>query len=77
MKKNFNSDSADTTTWNCIVSDATGGVMTASLTNLQTDALNAGKYVYDVEMQYDDSSSNTIIERVLEGHMRVSPSVTR
>ena len=53
--------------------------MTASLTNLQTDLLNAGKYVYDVEMQYNDSSTppNTIIERVLEGHMRVSPSVTR
>jgi len=79
MKKNYNSDSADTTAWNCIVSDATGGIMTASLTNLQTDALNAGKYVYDVEMQYNDSSTppNTIIERVLEGHMRVSPSVTR
>lgn len=77
MKKNYNSDSADTTTWNAAVTDAEDGVVTLSLTNTETDDLNPGKYVYDVEMSYDDSDGNTIIERVLEGHMRVTPSVTR
>jgi hypothetical protein len=35
------------------------------------------KYVYDVEMSYQDSDDNTIIERVLEGILNVSPSVTK
>lgn len=77
MKKNYNSDSDDTTNWNAIVTDASDGVVTLSLTNTETDALNPGKYVYDVEMSYTDSDNNDIIERVLEGHMRVTPSVTR
>lgn len=77
MKKNYNSDSADTTAWTCTVTNTSDGVMLASLTNIQTDALAAGKYVYDVEMSYNDSNQNTIIERVLEGQMRVSPSVTK
>ena len=34
-------------------------------------------YVYDVELSFVDSSSNTIIERILEGKISVSPSVTR
>jgi len=77
MKKSYNSDSADTITWSTIVSDADDGIMTASLTNTQTDALKPGKYVYDIEMAYDDSASNTIIERVLEGRVLVTPSVTK
>lgn len=77
MKKNYNSDSADTTDWTCTVTNTSDGVMLASLTNIQTDALSSGKYVYDVEMSYNDSNANTIIERVLEGQMRVAPSVTK
>ena len=77
MKRSFNSDSADTVDWATIVSDANAGIMTASLTNTQTDALRKGKYVYDVEMQYVDSDGDTIIERILQGQMIVSPSVTR
>ena len=77
MKRSYNSDSADTVDWATIVSDANAGIMTASLTNTQTDELRKGKYVYDVEMQYVDSGGDTIIERVLQGQMIVSPSVTR
>ena len=77
MKRTYNSDSADTLTFNCIVSaPATGGVATISLTNTQTSTLKAGQYVYDVEMSFADSSS-TIVERVLEGKILVTPSVTR
>lgn len=78
MKKGYNSDSADTVDFNSIVADpSTDGIVTLSLTNTQTDSLKAGRYVYDVEIFYLDSSSNAIVERVLEGRIQVTPSVTR
>ena len=78
MKKTFNSDSADKTTFNSIVaSPPADGIATLSLTNTQTDALKAGRYVYDVEMAYLDSNGDSIIERVLEGKVLVTPSVTK
>jgi len=80
MKRNYNStDSADIVDFTTAISDpATDGVVVISLTNTQTDALSTrGRYVYDVEISNLDSDDNTIIERVLEGKIRVSPSVTR
>jgi hypothetical protein len=79
-KKTYNStesaDIYDFTT--AIAAPATDGVVTISLTNTQTDTMKApSKYVYDVEMSYQDSDDNTIIERVLEGILNVSPSVTK
>ena len=77
LKKNYNSSDSDTTDFASIVSDAQNGIATISLTNTQTDALRPGRYVYDVELSYLDSSSNTIIERILEGRIQISPSVTK
>jgi len=78
LKKNYNSDSDDTTEFTSIIpAPQTDGKVTLSLTNTQTDALKAGRYVYDVELSYVDSSDNTIIERVLEGRIQVTPSVTK
>ena len=80
MKRNYNStDSSDIVDFTTAISDpATDGVVVISLTNTQTDALSTrGRYVYDVEISNLDSDDNTIIERVLEGKIRVSPSVTR
>jgi hypothetical protein len=80
MKRNYNSTAdSDVVDFTTIVGDpATDGIITMSLTNTQTDALNTrGRYVYDVEIQFQDSDSNTVIERVLEGKIKVSPSVTR
>lgn len=78
LKKTFNSDSADTTDFTAVVATpATDGIATISLTNTQTDALKPGRYVYDVEISYVDSGGDTIIERVLEGKIEVTPSVTR
>lgn len=78
LKKTFNSDSSDTTAFNAIIpSPATDGITTLSLTNAQTNALKAGRYVYDVEMAYTDSGGDSIIERVLEGKILVTPSVTK
>ena len=77
MKRNYNSDSADTTDFSVAINTPpSDGILTLSLTNQQTDALRVGNYVYDVEISYDDSNDRTIIERILEGKIRVSPSVT-
>jgi hypothetical protein len=77
MKKNYNSDSADTTTFSSVITQAAQGIATLTLTNTQTDALKAGRYVYDVELSFVDSDSNTIVERILEGRIQVTPSVTK
>ena len=78
IKKNYNSDSADTHSFTSIIaSPSTGGIVTLSLTNTQTDALKTGRYVYDVELSFVDSDSNTVVERILEGRIQVTPSVTK
>jgi penicillin V acylase-like amidase (Ntn superfamily) len=77
MKKNYTSDSSDTTEFVSTISNALDGIATISLTNIQTDALKAGRYVYDVELSFQDSDGDTIIERVLEGKITITPSVTR
>jgi len=79
MKKTFRSDADSTVDFTAIVAEpSTNGVVTISLTNIQTDLLSArGRYVYDVEISYVDGEGNTIIERVLEGKIKVNPSVTR
>lgn len=80
MKRSYDSvDSADIVDFTAYVgSPATDGTAVISLTNVQTDALQTrGRYVYDVEISFVDSNANTIIERVLEGKIKVTPSVTR
>lgn len=77
LKKNYNSDSSDTTDFTTVISSGSGGITTLSLTNTQTDALKVGRYVYDVELAFNDSSGTTIRERILEGRIQVSPSVTK
>lgn len=78
MKRNYNSDSADTVNFAAVVADpGSSGIITLALTNSQTDALKAGRYVYDVEISFVDSDGDTIIERILEGRVQVTPSVTR
>lgn len=80
MKRSYGStDSDDIVTFNAVIpAPSQDGVVTLSLTNLQTDALNYKKtYVYDVEISYYDSDNQQIIERVLEGKVNVTPSVTR
>lgn len=77
LKKTYNSDSADTHDFTVTIATPTDGVATLSLTNTVTDALKPGRYVYDVELSFNDSSGNPIIERILEGKAFVTPSVTR
>lgn len=80
MKRSYNSvDSDEIIDFTTTISEpVTDGILVLSLTNTQTDALNPRlRYVYDVELSFDDSDGNTIIERILEGKVKVTPSVTR
>ena len=51
----------------------TDGVVNLSLTNVQTAAMESGRYVYDAELITD---SNTV-SRLVEGIATVTPEVTR
>ena len=77
LKKTYNSDSSDTLSFATSFTDVRNGIASISLTNSQTDSLKAGRYVYDVELSFVDSDGATIIERVLEGKITITPSVTR
>lgn len=62
------------TTITSTVSNATGGVITLSLTPTQTAALDApARYVYDVEITL---TADGTVTRVIEGIITVRPNVT-
>lgn len=77
IKKTYGSSDSDATSFNSIIADYNGGIVTLELSNSQTDSLKAGRYVYDVEITFYDSDQNAIVERVLEGKITVTPSVTK
>ena len=56
-----------------VVTSATEGAITLSLSNVQTSNLKSGKYLYDVELQ---ETATGIKERVIEGVIEVRPEVT-
>ena len=76
LKKNYSDSAGEATSFTSVITNTTGGIATLSLTNTQTDALKAGRHVYDVELSFQDSSANTIVERILEGRIQVTPQVT-
>jgi hypothetical protein len=53
-------------------SPRTTGTLNLSLTNSQTNAMKAGRYVYDIEI----TSSAGVKTRVLEGQVEITPGVT-
>ena len=69
IRKSYSS----TTAVNFAVSvDSDNGVLNISLTNTQTNAMKAGRYVYDIEI----TSSGGTKTRVLEGQIEITPGVT-
>lgn len=59
-----------------VLSPATDGKVSLALSSAQTELLNPRKrYVYDVEITHNDGV-NDVVERVLEGKITVTPSVT-
>lgn len=79
LAPNYAATDSDKTTFTAFVAQPpTEGIVTLSLSNAQTDLLNPRrKYVYDVEVMFEDSDQELIIERVLEGLITVAPSVTK
>jgi hypothetical protein len=80
IKKTYNSSDSDRIafTGTTISPDEELNMIYLTLTNEQTDAMKPGRYVYDVElMSYDSATSTTIVERILEGKINVTPSVTK
>ena len=72
IRKTYDSTSATSFT-SAFATDRTTGKITISLTDVQTTALEQGRYVYDLLLT-DGSGDKT---RVLEGIATVSPSVSR
>lgn len=71
MAKGYASTRTRTAMTTTIAADATSGVVTLSLTATQTAALDAERYVYDLEITSGDT-----VTRVIEGLISVRPQVT-
>lgn len=79
LKKTYNTKDSDAVSFfaTTVDPDNLDYVIHLSLTNEQTSALKPGRYVYDVEIsRYDSAEQATIVERILEGNIQVTPSVT-
>jgi len=79
LKKTYNTKDSDAISFfaTTVDPDNLDYVIHLSLTNEQTNALKPGRYVYDVEIsRYDSAEQATIVERILEGNIQVTPSVT-
>jgi hypothetical protein len=72
LAKGYSSTRTRTNITCTIANDATSGVITLSLTDAQTAALDAERYVYDLEIV----SGNGVVTRALEGIITVRPEVT-
>lgn len=68
MRKSFSSS----TSYAFTVVGSNTGVITLSMNAATTNAISAGRYVYDVEVE-----SSGIRSRLIEGIVVVSPQVTR
>jgi len=71
MRKTYTSSTA--TTFESEITNATGGIVTISLTATTTNGLKAGRYVYDVEI----TSPTSVVTRIVEGQVEVTPGVTQ
>ena len=71
LAKGFASTKTRTNMTTSIATDATTGVVTLSLTATETAALDAERYVYDLEI-----TSGATVTRVIEGIITVRPQVT-
>lgn len=70
LRKHYTSTTATSFT---IALGGADGTLTMSLSANATANLDAGRYVYDVEL----TSNTGVVSRVLEGIVTVTPNVTR
>ena len=66
--------SSNSVTWTAQISTPSEGEITISLSAAQTANLKAGRYVYDVELVANATST---VERLIEGIVTVYPEVTK
>ena len=71
VRKNYTS--TNYTTINATNNDPTNGVIVMSLTDVQTAALKAGRYVYDLQITAADGT----VSRTIEGIITIKPEVTK
>jgi hypothetical protein len=62
------------TAFGVIVTNATQGLLTLTLSNTVTNAMKAGRYVYDVEITKTSNGEKT---RVVEGQLTINAGVTQ
>ena len=65
--------SSTKTDFTASIANALTGRLTISLSATQTNALAAGRYVYDVEI----TDAAGVVTRVVEGQVELTPGVTR
>jgi hypothetical protein len=56
------------------VTNALKGILTIALSNTQTNAMKAGRYLYDIEITKTTGGEKT---RVVEGQLTINPGVTQ
>ena len=74
MKKHAAAAATTATTFTCTIENATNGTISLALSASQTDALKAGRHVYDIVIQ--ENSGNFLKTRVIEGSVLVREGVT-
>lgn len=72
LRKAYASTTA--TDFTALIANGPQGKVSIALDNVTTDALKAGRYVYDVEIQNGVGGTKT---RIVEGQVTVTPGVTR
>ena len=78
VNRSYDADSSESLAFTAsVMVPPTAGILEFRLTNQQTGTMTNRRYVYDLEVEYIDEDSATIVERVLEGNLTVSKSVTR
>ena len=72
IRKTYSSSTA--TNFVVTVTNATQGLLTLTLANSVTNAMKAGRFVYDVEITETSNGEKT---RVVEGQVTINPGVTQ
>ncbi len=77
--RSYDADSSDSVTFaTSLLTPQSDGIFEFMLTNTQTDSMSRRRYVYDLEVEFVDQGTGlTTVERVLEGNLIVSRSVTK
>jgi len=78
IKKTYDTTDSDQIfdfTGTTVKSPAEDGIALITISSATSDTMKAGRYVYDIELL--SGADSDIVERILEGKLNVTPSVTR